>query len=763
MQLKQQREPGAFLRREAMEETGQPSSIHPTSTTHSPSGALYDPAIPALPYLSLVGREEELTRLRQRLHGKGDAALTALNGLPGVGKTALAMTLAHDSDLRNHFQDGILWAGLGPTPTLQSHLSRWGTLLGLSHAEMSTLKDSVDWAVALRRAIGLRAILLVIDDAWTLSDALALQVGGPNCAHLITTRFPPIAAEITVEGATTIEELGDDEGMTLLHQLAPEVVKSDLQRARELVTAVGGLPLALTLIGNYLRTQSLADQDRRLAATLQRLNNAGERLNISEPRGPLEHHPSLASTPVISLRTVIAVTDQQLAEPTRRAFHALSVFPPRPNSFSEEAALSVGACTVETLDALSDAGLLEINSAGRYTLHQTIADYASLQRTDSRPKSRLIASFAIAPFLLARGLYPIADIYLQRAYNAALITANQQSLATVLLHLGEMTWRRGDYEQAEKHLQEGLAYARKVNDRECMCAILANLGSISWKRGEYEQAHAYLQEGLMLARELQNLERMCELFQVLGSVEKMQGNYAQAEVSLQEGLKLARHIKEKDLTCPILLTLGLVAEEQGDYEQATVYLQEGLVLARQLHHSEWISGFLNNLGDVASEQENYEQAIAYFQEGLELARRIEHREWVSFLLLNLGLTTDKQKNYSLSEHYFQESLALARQIGIPQITCHALYGYGNLHLDQQLSDQAEKHFREILVLAPEGGHDFIALAQYGLARVAASHGRWEEARALGEKSVHILEDIGKREVQEVRKWLCALPRTMEKQ
>src|SRR5207249_7993680 len=78
--------------------------------------ALYDPAIPLLPATPLVGRDEEMTRLRQRLHTGGNVALTALNGLPGVGKTALAIALAHDQAIRTQFRDGVLWAALGPEP-----------------------------------------------------------------------------------------------------------------------------------------------------------------------------------------------------------------------------------------------------------------------------------------------------------------------------------------------------------------------------------------------------------------------------------------------------------------------------------------------------------------------------------------------------------------------------------------------------------------------------------------------------------------------
>ena len=128
----------------------------------------------------------------------------------------------------------------------------------------------------------------------------------------------------------------------------------------------------------------------------------------------------------------------------------------------------------------------------------------------------------------------------------------------------------------------------------------------------------------------------------------------------------------------------------------------------------------------------------------------------AFLLHNLGLTTRKQGNYLVSEQYSLESLSLAQQIGIPQITCYILYEFGNLHIDQNQIEQAQNNFDEMLITAPEGGQDLIALAQYGLARVAGINGRLEEARQLGEQSVKALESMGRREVQEVKGWLHSL-------
>src|SRR5258708_19175512 len=751
-----------------------------------------DPSIPTLSH-SLVGREDEMTRLRQRLQGQGNAALTALNGLPGVGKTTLLIALAQDPALRAHFTGGILWAGLGPMPNLQNHLSRWGALLGLSQAEMSTFKDSVDWAVALRRAISDRPMLLVIDDAWTLADALALLVGGRNCAHLVSTRFPAIAAEVAADGAATIEELSIDEGMALLRQLAPEVVERDMQRAGELVIAVGGLPLALNLIGNYLRSST--DQ---VATALQRLTDAGERLNLSEPRGSIGLHPSLTDETPVSLRTVIAVTHEQLPQELRLALHALAVFPPRPNGFSEDAALFVAACQVEILDQLTDAGLLEITRADRYSLHQTIADYARFYLSDATVHQRFIIYMttvvkrhqknyelleiesanilaaldaaieldrhaeqicmicAFAPFLLARSLYNIAERHLQHASTITLEQNNQHTLARVLLYLGDMAWKRRQSEQAEKYLCEGLGHARTLLDNELVCEFLAKLGTIRWKSGNYLEAETFLREGLSLARQTGNVENASEILSILGSVAMRQGHYAQAEVFLREGLSLARQTGARERMCPILINLGLLAAEQNKPGEAESSYKESLALARDLGHSEWISVSLNNLGDVVSEGGDYAQAEVYFQEGLQLARSIDQLEGVSFLLMNLGAVACKQGKYEAAECALQESLVLAQQIGIPLGLSHTLNEYGNLHLARKQPEQAEVMFQKMLETAPEGSQDLVALAQYGLARALALQGKRDEAIQLGTISVQMLEAIGLRNPREVRAWLTAL-------
>ena len=759
---------------------------------------LFDPMIPLPPAYPLIGRDDQLALLRKRLRGGGNVTLSALNGLPGVGKTALSITLAYDPALQAHFKDGILWAGLGPEPNVQSHLSRWGAMLGMSASEMSHLQDIDAWGIAVHRVLGSRTILLVIDDAWTAKDALALKIGGPGCAHLITTRFPTIATQITVDGATEVKELDTAEGFALLRTLAPQVVEQQPERARELVLAVGGLPLALTLLGNYLRMQAYMVQPRRIMSALQRLGERDMRLDLTETRSPAERHSSQPGDGSISLRTIIAVSDEQLDQHTREAFYALSIFPPKPNSFSEEAALAVSESDIQVLDTLLDTGLLQSSGPARYTLHQTIADYARAQIQEDRAQRRFLRFFcafvkrystnyafletesnnifaaldiafeltqfadllslinALMPFFQARGLFLLAEIHLRRAYNTALPFASFSEHLHILSNLGEVNRKMCQYDQAESFFEEGLALARQSQKISDQIMFLSLMGTLEWKRGAYAKAEAYLQEGLLLARTEKGQPSLYAILEVLSSLVQRRGEYAQGEKYMREAIAAYRDRPEKDVAqlSVMIDNLGLAYLAQGFYEKADREFETSLSLARQATHWEWVAMVLNNLAESKKHQGDYIQAEAYFQEGLELARRIGLQEWVCVLLAGGGEIARKQGLYEKARMLLQESLQLAHTFHIPQMACSACFEFCQIALREGHYDQAEQYLLEMKNVVPDGDSLLLALADYSSAQVCAGRGNTKEARRL---ALRALEKMAVTYAIEVEEFLASLP------
>ena len=200
---------------------------------------VYNSTIPFPPVISrLLGRHQLLDDLKQQLHYRKNLAIS---GLPGVGKTTMVVELVNTREVLEYFHDGVLCAGLGSEPDLPELLRRWSSLLGIATAEMEKLSSIEEWTRAIRTRIGTRRFLLVVDDAWRIENALAFKVGGPNCAHLVTTRFPEIALQFTEDGTTVIHELSEDEGVMFIAQFAPEALTREPDEVRALVQSVGGL------------------------------------------------------------------------------------------------------------------------------------------------------------------------------------------------------------------------------------------------------------------------------------------------------------------------------------------------------------------------------------------------------------------------------------------------------------------------------------------------------------------------------------------
>ena len=128
---------------------------------------------PPRPLHGLVGRDALLHGLKQRLFFGGSLALSALNGLPGIGKTALAIELANDPQVLEHFEDGVLWVGLGRQPDILALLGMWGMVLNIAPDHMAKLASVKERAKIIHAAIGTRRMLLVMDDAWQVEDGLA--------------------------------------------------------------------------------------------------------------------------------------------------------------------------------------------------------------------------------------------------------------------------------------------------------------------------------------------------------------------------------------------------------------------------------------------------------------------------------------------------------------------------------------------------------------------------------------------------------------
>ncbi|MDQ6947036.1 MAG: tetratricopeptide repeat protein [Actinomycetota bacterium] len=739
---------------------------------------------PPLPPHLLIGRETLIEEIKRELQAPDTAGQIALLGLPGSGKTALAVALAHDTAVLERFEDGVLWAGLGQTPDPLAVLSSWGGALGIPPNAVGGSASLSDWAKTVRAAIGMRRMLLVLDDAWSLQAARSLLVGGPGCIHLVTTRIPEVALRFAGDRHHRVPELPLAQGVELLKEMAPDVTKDEPEAACELVRLVGALPLALVLMGNHLKLESYGGQPRRAQVALRRLQDATERLLLEEPQSPIDPHPSVPLEVSLSMLAVIGVSYERLPADARDALHDLTVFPPKPNSFAEDAALAIAGGATGPVDLLIDAGLVEGLAPGRYTMHQTISDYARAQNPTPRSEPRMVEFFAsfvpehasdnealdleltnilaavdiadrtglpealvtviddMQPFFQRRAMYVVDERHLRRAIDATRKLGDTDAEARLRLALGKTLEKQGRMDEADQSLREALDLARRTGRSEGVVDVLVALGWVAGMRGDSDAASLYLQEARSLVQPVAGDERAPLVLQAIGWLTGLHGQYREAVAYLSQALDLARTVAKPGLITDLLQVLGWMSGMGGNYEQAETMFAECLDLSERAGDRDRIIDAHQGLGWVEGIRARYDLATEHFESGLALAREVGHRERVSFLA-NLGWIAREQGDVDRAEGLLREGLALASEFGQVEKQSVLLKNLGDIERARGAEETAERLYREALELAQDGRFEERAVDALGsLANVLRARGRHEEAAGVLAEALELARENG---------------------
>lgn len=318
---------------------------------------------------AFTARAGEIAWLRRSLTDASpqSPAVAAVHGPAGVGKSALAVHVAHS--VADRFADGVLYVdlhavtpGLPPLSSFEA-LSRLLRSLGLGR---SAVPPTLDGAAARYRSLtSTRNLLVVLDNALDSAQIRPLIPAGPGCAVVITSR--QIMASLDLPGHLRLTRLGHADGAELFTRLTePGRVAAEPQAARQIVRWCGGLPLALRIAAARLA----ARPDRALAQLARQLADPERRLDA------LEHAD-------LSMRDSLAAAFQQLpGEPAGSdAVHAFSVLGFLDNLTHTASDVSAFTGWPEhraeaALNHLLDVRLVESAGPGRYWLPGLIRLYA---------------------------------------------------------------------------------------------------------------------------------------------------------------------------------------------------------------------------------------------------------------------------------------------------------------------------------------------------------------------------------------------------
>lgn len=334
-----------------------------------------------------VARPAETEHLLRRLCTTGGSQVLvvgALHGQGGIGKSTLAAAVARSPRVQKQLRDGVLWATLGQQPDLLSELSQWIQGLGDHAFRPSSVAAATGY---LRSMLHGKAVLLVIDDAWSSEHVRPFLAGGELARTLVTTRRADVADEIGAE-LLHLGVLRSDQALALLaSSLGRDLAGPEAEEALAVADAVGFSPLALELAAARVRRgvswRRLRDALEQEIARLEELESARGRRG-----GPARLEASLN----LSLEALRAEDEEAW-----RSFVALGVLPEDALVAAPMAGTlwrSSDEAAEEVLELLwSDALLLPappVLVGGRshrgYRLHDLLHHVARRRLTDPPPR-----------------------------------------------------------------------------------------------------------------------------------------------------------------------------------------------------------------------------------------------------------------------------------------------------------------------------------------------------------------------------------------
>lgn len=337
---------------------------------------------PALP--DLVGRDKELALLRGEAAG---GRAVAIAGEPGVGKTALAMSAAHE--LRDAFPDGCLaidLRGMDDRP-VSTRAALDGLLRGLGVPESEVHASEVELAALFRTLLEGRRVFVLLDNAADEAQVRPLVVSAPGCFTVITCRHT--LAGLEAARWLRLEPLVESDAIALLAAIVgADRVAAEPDAAAELVGLCGHLPLAVRIAGNRLATRPHWSP----AYLVGQMRDESNRL-------------SLLSVGDLRVRSAIEMSYRRLSPEARQAFRRLAALPGV--DFGVELAEATTGLTLPHvhvhLDELADTSLLQpALVSGRYRFHDLIRIFAAeLLETDESTDERDRLRAAVLDHLLA--------------------------------------------------------------------------------------------------------------------------------------------------------------------------------------------------------------------------------------------------------------------------------------------------------------------------------------------------------------------------
>ena len=670
-----------------------------------------------------MGRGKELASLTEQDGGVPGIAI--IEGMPGVGKTALAVHAARLVSAQ--YPDGMIYLNLHShdpgSPSLDPAEALYRLLQMLS-VPAAQIPETIGERTALWRAhLSRRRAVVILDDAAGHDQIGPLLPVTSRCLILITTRRR--LPEFGRVRSLTLDVLPDDEAIALFRRIIGEGRAADADQIAAAVQLCGRLPLAIQLTASQVTRSgaaSLGDVIDELSQSPVRLGDTG----VAAPE----------VTAAFDLSYGALEPDHQ------QFFRRLGISPC--TSFSLPTAAALGGCTLaeaeKAIVALLDYHLLAQAPGGQFRFHDLIRGYAATRATrddqgagQRQAVSRLIDYYLHTADQADRVLHPL------RCRPPVPVT----QLSAGSPPLGTQEDAAGWLESEWRNILRAARYAGQ-HEWKPKCADLIDLLTDFMEiRAYWDEAAAAHALALQASRDIADPARIARSALALSAVRQQTGQHEAAMPLAEEAAAIYRSLADRRGEASALDQMGQAYQRTARSREALAYFEEARILYRAAGDRRGVADTLSHSGIACWFLSRYPEANASMQEALSLYRDVGDRRGEAKVHNNLGPIHLSNGYHRDALDAYQKSLQIFREIGGPQYEANLHHNIGSVYRYKGSYSEALDACRQALTIYRDIG-DLPGEAEVlnDIGAIYQSVACYDEALVHHERARLIAEDIG---------------------
>jgi tetratricopeptide (TPR) repeat protein len=622
--------------------------------------------------------------------------ISAIDGMAGIGKTALAVHAAHRVSSR--FPDGQLFVDLhGYT---KGHPPRepgdaLGMLLRALRVPAQRIpEDTQERAALYRQCLSGTRTLILLDNAADEAQVRPLLPAAPGCLVLVTSRRR--LKGLDDARSVPLDLLTPRDAVALLHAVAgPGRIPADDPLLDEIAHLCGRLPLALRIAGALLRHRP-AWSPEHLAALLRDEHRRVSALSDGER----------------DLATVFDLSYLGLSGRHRLLLRRLGLVPgPDADAYAAAALLDADPDTATgLLEDLADHNLLIAHAPGRYRLHDLIRAHArSLAATDPASDrdaalDRLLRYYAHtahgASIPITRRPRPApggpAPVHrpalsdpetarawlraerdnLEHAYTRAHVHKLHEHSLALAAGLAEILYTDGPYTRALALHQAAADTAEHHGRPTAHANALTDLGTVRRLTGDLTGADAALGQALEIYRATGDRHGEADALTELGRARGMAGDLAGGVDAFSRALEIYRATGDRHGEADMLADLGILRRVSGDLAGTVDAFSRALEIYRATGDRHGEADALTELGRARALTGDLAGADDALGPALEFYRATGHHHGEAYVLTNLGTVRRLTGDLTGADAALGQALEIYRTIGYGQGEAEALANLG---------------------------------------------------------------------------------------